>query len=65
MREAEDQIAQSEIDLVDEVAMKLTEVEKIAHANAWRTHQETTESLKVSKESLLFAVGLVHTSPSG
>ena len=65
MREAEDQIAQSEIDLVDEVAMKLTEVEKIAHANAWRTHQETTESLKVSKESLLSAVGLAHTSPSG
>ncbi len=43
MREAEDQIAQSEIELVDEVAMKLTEDEKIAHANAWRTHRETTE----------------------
>jgi hypothetical protein len=37
MREAEDQIAQSEIELVDEVAMKLTDDERIAHANAWRT----------------------------
>jgi hypothetical protein len=49
MREADDQIAQSEIELVDEVAMKLTEDEMIAHANAWRTHQETTESLKVRR----------------
>ncbi len=49
MREAEDQIAQSEIYLVDEVAMNLTEDEKIAHANEWRTHRETTESLKVSR----------------
>ena len=49
MREAEDQIAQSEIELVDEVAMKLTDDEKIVHANAWRIHQETTESLKTSR----------------
>ena len=49
MRDAEDQIAQSEIELVDEVAMKLTEDEKIAHANTWRTHQKKTESLKVSR----------------
>ncbi len=28
--------------------MKLTDDEKTAHSNAWRTHQETTESLKKS-----------------
>ena len=49
MREAEDQIAQSEIELVNEVAMKLTDDKKIAHANAWRTHREKTESFKVSR----------------
>jgi hypothetical protein len=57
MREVEDQLAQAEIELTDEVDMKLTEDEKIAHANAWRSHRETTESLKVSRGkvySLLF-----------
>ncbi len=49
MRETEDQIAQGEIELVDEVAMKLTNDEKISYANAWRTHQERTENLKVSR----------------
>ena len=49
MREVNDQIAQGEIELVDEVQIKLTDDEKIAHANAWRTHRETTESLKVSR----------------
>ena len=29
--------------------MKLTEDEKIAHSNAWRTHMEATESLKKSR----------------
>ncbi len=31
------------------MAVKLTEDEKIAHANAWRTNRETTESLKASR----------------
>ena len=31
------------------MAMKLTEDEKIAHANAWRTDRETTDSLKASR----------------
>ncbi len=35
--------------LVNEVDMKLTEDEKISHANAWRSHRETTESLKKSR----------------
>ncbi len=49
MREVDDQIAKGEIELADEVEMKLTKDKKIAHANAWRTHRETTESLKKSR----------------
>jgi hypothetical protein len=57
LREVEDQKAKAEIELIDEVDMKLTEDEKIFHANAWRSHRETTESLKKSRGkvySLLF-----------
>ena len=32
--------------------MKLADDEKTAHSNAWRTHQETTESLKKSRGKL-------------
>jgi hypothetical protein len=42
-------IAKGDIDLNDEVEMRLTDNEKISHSNAWRTHQETTEGLKKSK----------------
>jgi hypothetical protein len=49
MREVDDQIAKGGIELADEVKMKLTEDEKISHANSWRTHRETTESLKKSR----------------
>jgi hypothetical protein len=49
MREVDDQIAMEEIELADEVEMKLTKDKKIAHANVWRTHRETTESLKKSR----------------
>ncbi len=38
MREVEDQLAQAEIELTDQVDMKYTEDEKIALANAWRSH---------------------------
>jgi hypothetical protein len=48
MREVDDKIAKGEIELANEVKMKLTKDKKIAHANAWRTHRETTESLKKS-----------------
>jgi hypothetical protein len=34
LREVEDQMAKAEIKLIDEVDMKLTEDEKISHANA-------------------------------
>jgi hypothetical protein len=46
LREVDDQIARGNIDLNDEVEMKLTDVEKTAHSITWSTHQETTESLK-------------------
>jgi hypothetical protein len=49
LREVDDQIAKCNIKLTDEVEMKLTKAEKIAHSNAWRTHRETTESLKKSR----------------
>jgi len=32
--------------------MKLTDDEKTAHSNAWRTHQELTERLKTSRGKL-------------
>jgi hypothetical protein len=49
MREVDDQIAKGEIELANEVEMNLTKDKKIAHANSWRTHRETTESLKKSR----------------
>ncbi len=52
MEEVDDQIAKGEIELADEVEMKLIKDKKIAHANAWRTHRETTESLKKSREKV-------------
>jgi len=45
LREVDNQIARGDIRLNDEVEMKLTDDEKIAHSNAWITHRETTESL--------------------
>jgi hypothetical protein len=49
LQEVDDQIARGNIELNDEVEMKLTDDERMAHSNAWRTHQETTESLKKSR----------------
>jgi hypothetical protein len=49
LQEVDDQIARGDIELNDEVEMKLTDDEKTAHSNAWRTHRETTESLKKSR----------------
>jgi hypothetical protein len=49
LREVDDQIARGDIELNDKVEMKLTDDERTAHSNAWRTHQETAESLKKNK----------------
>jgi hypothetical protein len=49
MREIDDNIAKGEIDLKDEVGMKLTKDEKTSHSNAWRSHRESSDSLKKSR----------------
>ncbi len=49
LREVDDQIAKSDIELKDEVEMKLTDDEKTAHSNAWRTHCKSSNSLKKSR----------------
>ena len=49
LQEVDNQIARGNIEINDEVEMKLTDDEKTAHSNAWRTHRETTESLKNSR----------------
>jgi hypothetical protein len=49
LREVDNQIARGDIELNDEVDMKLTDDERTAHSNVWRTHRETTESLKKSR----------------
>jgi hypothetical protein len=48
-REIDEKILKCEIDLKYEVEMKLTEDEKMAHSNAWRSHCETTEGQKKSR----------------
>jgi hypothetical protein len=52
MREVDDDIAKREIELADEVDMKLTKDKNISHSNAWRTHRETNESLKKSRGNI-------------
>ncbi len=49
LREIEDDIAKTEIELKDEVEIKLTNDERTAHKNAWRTHMELTNQLKTSR----------------
>ncbi len=48
-REIEDQILKCEIDLNNEVEMRLTNNKRMAHSNAWCSHRETTEGLKKSR----------------
>ncbi len=49
LHEVDDQIAKGDIKLKDEVEMKLTNDEKTAHSNAWRSHCELSNSLKKSR----------------
>jgi hypothetical protein len=48
-QEMEDKILKCEIDLNDEVQMKLADGKKMAHSNTWRGHCGTTEGLKKSR----------------
>ena len=49
MREVEDDIAKTEIELKDEIDLKLTDNEMAAHNSAWLTYQESSESLMKSR----------------
>ena len=49
LRDDNDDIAKIEIELKVEVEMKLTDNERTAHSNAWRTHRELTRRLKTSR----------------
>jgi hypothetical protein len=49
LHEVDDQIAKGDIKLKDEVEMKLTNNEKTAHSNVWRTHRKSSDSLKKSR----------------
>ena len=49
LQEIDDDIAKTEIELKDEVKIKLTYDERTAHKNAWRTHMELTKRLKTSR----------------
>ncbi len=49
VHEIADNIAKGEIDLKDEVKMKLTEDEKTSHSNAWGSHCKSSDSLKKSR----------------
>jgi hypothetical protein len=52
LHEVDDQIAKGVIKLKDEVKMKLTNDEKTAHSNAWRSHCESRDSLKKSRKKI-------------
>jgi hypothetical protein len=49
LRKVDDRIAKGVIELKDEVEMKLTDNEKTAHSSAWRSHRESSNSLKKSR----------------
>jgi hypothetical protein len=48
-QEIEDQILKCEIDLNNQVEMKLMDDKKMVHSNARHSHPETTEGLKKSR----------------
>jgi hypothetical protein len=49
LREVDYQIAKGDIELKDEVEMKLSDDEKTAPSNAWCSHRELSNSLKKSR----------------
>jgi hypothetical protein len=52
LHKVDDQIAKGDIELNDEVKMKLTNDEKTAHSNAWRSHRNLSNSLKNSRRKI-------------
>ena len=59
LQEVDNQIARGDIKLNDKVKIKLTDDERMAHSNMWRTHQEPQEK---QGENLLSATWPVHPS---
>jgi hypothetical protein len=55
-QEIEDQILKCEIDLNNDVEMKLMDNKKMAQSNVWCSHCETTEGLKKSREKVYLLV---------
>ncbi len=49
LRKVDDQIAKGDIELKDEVEMKLTDDDETAHSNAWHSHCNSSDSLKKSR----------------
>ncbi len=49
MREVEDNIAKTKIELKEEIDLKLTDNEMAVHNNAWLTYQESRKSLMKSR----------------
>ncbi len=49
LHKVDDQFAKGDIELKDEVEMKLTNDEKTAHSNAWHSHCNSSDSLKKSR----------------
>ncbi len=54
LHEVDDQISKGDIELKDEVEMKLTNDEKTAHSNAWCSHRKPSNSLKKSRGKIYF-----------
>ncbi len=52
LHEVNDQIAKGDIELKDEVKMKLTNNQKTAHSNAWRSLCKSSDSLKKSRQKI-------------
>ena len=66
MQEVKDDIAKTEIELMDEVDMELTNDERTAHKEAWHKHCKSSMSLKKSREKVYFLLlvgGLVKGFP--
>ena len=65
MREVEDDIAKTKIEIKDEIKMNMTGNEMTTHSNAWLTHLELSYSLMKSRGMVNPLLLGVHTGASG
>ena len=59
MREVEDNIAKTKIELKDEIDLKLTDSEVAAHDSAWITYQKSSKRLMKSR-GIVYSLLLGH-----